>query len=174
MRRLNLSRIEIIALVLVILLGIGLAVAGQRAQQTIILISSLVLALLWCLVILLGKPDLHLSFFILFAVIISFGVLSEVPFFWSTIFLCLDFAAWNLGEFLFRLRSYQHIHNRKQLENQHLKQLGITLGIGCVLALLTSLVNVDIPFLLMGFLLLAAIALLGFGLRALRPKEEDF
>jgi len=174
MKKIQLSRMKIITLILVLLLGCGLALMGYLFQQPLITTPSILLAVVWAVIIVIGKPDLNLAFFVLDLVPIGFGVLSQLPFFWMAVLLCLDIAAWNLGEFSFRLIQYENVHNQRKLENKHLKQLGITLGIGLLIAVLTTLINIKIPFLLLMFLVILVVVVIGVGLRILKPEEPEF
>jgi len=169
----KLSRIELITLITVIVLGASLSALGLLGQTPFLLLFSILLAAIWCATIVFGKPDLDLVFFVAFLALISIGIFNRMPFVWLTLTVCLDIAAWNLAEFNRRLQKYEHIHNARKLENQHLKQLGIPLGIGFALSILPSFVKMEISFLAMVILVIGAVVLVGLGIRGLQEKVEE-
>jgi len=170
----KLTRLQTFAIVLIALLGAGLAALSFFNQLAVLMMLSVLLAAFWCAIVVFGKPDLHLAFFVAFMVLVSIALLDGVPFGWMALLLCIDIAAWNLAEFSRRARAYQNIPNRKRLENLHLKQLGIPLGIGFALAVLPSLIRVELPFAVLVILVITAVVLVGVGIRGLREKKEKW
>lgn len=168
----KLSRMEIITLAIIAILGAGMAVLGFTGQMAFVLLLSIFLAAVWCATVVFGKPDLHLVFFVAFLVLISLTIFNERPLMWTALAICLDIAAWNLGEFNLRLGRYNHIHNPRKVENHHLKQLGIVLGIGYLLAMAPTIIRLQISFLPVVVMVLGAIILIGIGIRGLREPDE--
>lgn len=168
----KLSRMEIITLAIIITLGTGVAVLGYTGQLAFVLMLSVVLTALWCAAVVFGKPDLHLVFFVAFLALIGISVFNQQPYVWTTLAICFDIAAWNLGEFSLRLGRYEHIHNPRKLENLHFKQLGIVLGIGFLLAMVPALIQFEMSFVLIVVLVLGAVVLIGVGIHGLREKDE--
>ncbi|MEE4195083.1 MAG: hypothetical protein V2J07_07785, partial [Anaerolineae bacterium] len=155
----RLNRLQTITVILIALLGAGLAALSFIGQLAIILLLSVIMAAFWCAIVVFGKPDLHLAFFIVFLAMLGIAILDQLPFVWLALLVILDIAAWNLGEFSQRALRYKHIPNQKRMENLHMKQLAVPLGIGFALAMLPSLIRVELPFVVMAVLVVGAVVL---------------
>lgn len=166
----RLNRLQTITVILIALLGAGLAALSFIGQLAIILLLSVIMAAFWCAIVVFGKPDLHLAFFIVFLAMLAIAILDQLPFVWLALLVILDIAAWNLGEFSQHTLRFQHIPNQKRMENLHLKQLAVPLGIGFALAILPTLIRVELPFVVMAVLVIAAVVLVGVGIRGLREE----
>lgn len=170
----KLTRLQTFAIILIALLGAALAALSFFNQLAVLLMLSILLGAFWCAIVVFGKPDLHLAFFVAYVVLLSLALLDGVAVGWVALLLCIDIAAWNLGEFSQRALAYPNIPNHKRLENLHLKQLGIPLGIGLALAVLPSMIRVELPFAVLVILVIAAVVLVGVGIRGLREKKEKW
>lgn len=170
----KLNRLQIITLVIIALLGATLAALSVHGQLPVVLLLSVILAAFWCATVVFGKPDLHLAFFVTFLALLSIAIFDGLPFVWLALLVCLDIAAWNLGEFSQRLLRYNEIPNQQRMENLHLKQLAIPLGIGFALAILSAVIRLQLPFIVVAVLVIAAVVLVGVGIRGLREKKEKW
>lgn len=166
----KLNRLQTITLILIALLGAGSAVMGFFAQLPIVMLLSILLGAFWCAITIYGNPNLHIVFFIAFLALLSIAIFSQVSFIASVLLVLLDIASWNLGEFSHRALRFDDRPNSKRMENLRFKQLAIPLGIGFVLAILPMIVSVQLPFLVTAILFIAAVVLVGVGIRGVREK----
>ena len=169
----KMNRLQKITLILIALLGAGLAALGMIAQLPIVLLLSVLMAAFWCAITIYGNPNLHLVFFIVFLALISMIIFSRISFIIMVLLVILDIAAWNLGEFSHRALRYDDRPNNKRMENLRMKQLAIPLAIGFVLAVVPMVVRVQLPFLLTAILFIAAVVLVGLGIREVREKSGE-
>ncbi|HET59579.1 MAG TPA: hypothetical protein ENN32_04350 [Chloroflexi bacterium] len=172
MKQITFTRMKSILLALVFVLGALFTVLGAFANLTVLFIASAVTAVLWLAMILRGKTDLHTVFFILFVVLILYGAIEGIALPWLAVLLVLNLAAWNLGRFEYQLSQFDVVHNQRQMEDHHLKQLGLTLAAGFFLAILPSFLQLELPFVIVIAAVLGFVFLLGAGMSALAPRKE--
>jgi hypothetical protein len=172
MKQISFTRMKIILLALVFVLGAMFALLAALASLTVPFIASAVGMLLWLGFILRGKPDWHTLFFILYVMLILYGAIQGIALPWLAVLLVLNLAAWNLGRFEYQLSQFDVIHNQRQMENNHLKQLGLTLAGGFFLAVLPSFLQLNLPFVIVIAAVLGFVFLLGAGMSALAPRRN--
>ena len=172
MKQITFTRMKIITLSLVLLLGATFTLLAVLANLTVPFIASAVIAVLWLTMILRGKQDWHTVFFILFVVMILYGAIEGIALPWVAALLVLNLAAWNLGRFEFQLSQFEVIHNQRQMEDHRLKQLGLTLAAGFFLAILPSFLRLNLPFVIVIAAVLGFVFLLGAVMGALTPRRK--
>ena len=172
MKQITFTRMKIITLALVFVLGAILTMLAVLASLTVLFIASAITTVLWLALILRGKPDWHTQFFILFVVLIMYGAVEGIALPWLAVLLVLTLAAWNLGRFEYQLSQFKVIHNQRQMENHRLKQLGLTLAAGFFLAILPSFLRLELPFVVVIVGVLGFVFLLGAGMSALAPRKN--
>jgi hypothetical protein len=170
MKQISFTRMKIILLALVFVLGALFTVLGAFANLAVLFIASAFTAVLWLGFILRGKPDWHTLFFVLYVMLILYGAIQGMALPWLAVLLVLNLAAWNLGRFEYQISQFDVIHNQRQMENHHLKQLGLTLAAGFFLAILPSFLCLNLPFVIVIAAVLGFVFLLGAGMSALAPR----
>lgn len=172
MKQITFTRMKIIPMALVFFLGTVFSVLAVLANLTVAFIASALVTVLWLVFILSGKPDWHTLFFVFFVVLILYGAIEQIALPWLAIMLVLNLAAWNLGRFQYQLVRFDVIHNQRQMENHHLKQLGLTLAAGFFLAILPAFLRLNLPFVIVIAAVLGFVFLLSAGMSALAPRRK--
>jgi hypothetical protein len=172
MKQISFTRMKIILLAVVFVLSATFTLLAVLANLTVPFIASAVIAVLWLAMILRGKPDWHTVFFILFVVLILYWAIQGIALPWLAALLVLNLAAWNLGRFENQLSQFDVVHNQRQMENHHLKQLGLTLAAGFFLAILPTFLRLNLPFVIVIAAVLGFVFLLGAVMGALTPRRK--
>ena len=85
----------------------------------------------------------------------------------------LALAAWDLRLFFEKVRSNPSTVFTTRLERAHLRSLGMACGSGMLLALLSTAIHLELPFILIQLLALLAVGGVVFGLRHLQKAARE-
>ncbi len=110
-------------------------------------------------------------FFAFFVALAAIGVLRNLPVPVMLLLLLGTLAAWDLARFRSRL-TLANAELTPELEQDHLRKLGITLAIGGSVALLPLLAIIPINFLLLAIMTLLVFFVLRRAIRQLRRTES--
>ena len=142
-------------------LGAGYVVAGSWGVLLVFPILAMI-----CLLV--KKSDTFLSASLYLAVTISLaanGILSELSLPLMLISGAASLAGWELLQFKWEQDANPELVQNKELGDSHLITLGLAIGAGLALALMSSLLTLDLPFMVISILGLLVFGGLIYGFR---------
>ena len=167
-------RIKTIIIVLLSLMTVLLTTSAAWMRQWLLMGIGFGLGAAWLSLFLLRVRGLNNWLLVAAAIVCGLYVIATIPLPPVSAALCLAVAAWNLAAFYHQRGQFSMVVNLREQENIRLKRLAGTLGVGYALSLAPVIIAVQVRFIILAILALAAIILLGQSLMILRPiKRPD-
>ena len=165
-----------VALTFIVLAALGVGIPYALNQQLWAVLVCVLVALLW-LDAVRQRIELRANFsFLVLAVLLALGVLLKYPSLWLLTSFAVLLIAWDLTHFVSVLWQFKpkpdHMIDHKALILDHMKRLGVMVGLGWGLGLLALNVRFSLGFasaLLLGFLIFFSLQAI---LRSLPPNSQ--
>jgi len=133
---------------------------------------ALIAGIFWLSLEIRERQSFPTTFFLLFVGLVVVGALNRVMVLLLLAGLCAAIAAWDLSRFIARTRDKVEAEMKAVLEARHLQKLLVVTGLGFVIALPPTVVNLSLNFLTLAVLTLVMLLMLRASLLYLRRDDK--
>ena len=133
---------------------------------------SLAAGLIWLFVEIRSQRSLSTIFFVVFFVLGILGGLNHLPTPLILIGISMNLAAWDVSRLRARIADKAEADVIARLETRHLQKLAVVTGIGLILALLSTTIQISLSFVALAVIALAVMIVLRASMRYLRSDEQ--
>lgn len=134
---------------------------------------SLATGLIWLFIEIKSKRSLSTIFFVIFFALGVLGGLNHLPTPLILLGISMNLAAWDLSRLKARIAGKAEADVIAKLEIKHLQKLAVVTGIGLILALLSTSIQISLSFVALAVLTLAVMIVLRASMRYLRSDDQQ-